>query len=116
MDGALLACYEGLLHLHAGQHQQARQACTDALERCAPDDPRRVASLTDLAIVDAEHGEAEQAATTTAEALALAVRNGSHQRQQFVLRPWRRLRRFEEVGAVRELGEQLRAAGLIRAA
>ena len=116
VDDALLDCYQGLLHLHNGQHQQARAAATAALRPLAPTDPRRIASLTDLAIIDADHGEPDQAATTTAEALALAIRNGSYQRQRFVLRPWKRLRPFETVGAVRELGEQLRAAGLIHAA
>ncbi len=116
VDDALLDCYQGLLHLHNGQHQQARAAATAALRPLAPTDPRRIVSLTDLAIIDAEHGEPDQAATTTAEALALAIRNGSYQRQRFVLRPWKRLRPFETVGAVRELGEQLRAAGLIHAA
>jgi len=73
----------------------------------------RATALWMSALDAARQGEPERAAQLASESLALATLLNSVERKRGVLRPWARLRNYQQsVPAVRELGEQLRAAGL----
>jgi hypothetical protein len=86
-----------------------------AQARAGRDDALQSTILAALAEVYAGKGEPEQAAEVAAASLAIATMLGSLERKRRVLRPWRRLEPHQNVRAVRELGEQLRAAGLTAA-
>ncbi len=86
-----------------------------ARAKAGPDDGLQATILAALAEVYADQGELEQAAEAAAASLAIASMLGSHERKRRVLRPWRLLASRQDVRAVRELGEQLHAAGLTAA-
>jgi len=107
----------GACYLAFGRLNSAETALDQALVLMPNWHRDRGTVLADQAQVAALRGELDQAATTASEGLSSAVLSGSRGDQRRVLRSWRLLAPHQrDVPAVRELGEQLRTAGLLPAA
>ena len=90
----------------------AEEMLVAARTRAEGDDGLQTVILAALAETAASSGEIDLAAEVATEAFALATVLESIERKRRVLRPWARLKRHQGIPAVRELGEQLRTAGI----
>lgn len=113
VDVARREHYRGIVLMHTGNLDAAEPAISASLAVLPAWSGGRSLRIADLAEVQAARGEVEHAATLATEALAIGIHTGSVEQRRRVLRPWSRLKTHQSVPAVRDLGEQVRAAGLV---
>jgi len=109
-----LACSKAFVLLVVGAHVESA-GLLEGILRQPVSHTRRGRLLTDLAEARFRQGEPAVAARSGMQALEIAVRLDSHERRSHLRQLRRHVVRHHDIPEVRELGEQLQAAGLAAA-